>query len=109
MSRRRFRVERGKFLGEGIQANECRPVVILIMAFDQTRREAVEGPRAAEKRSYLISHGRLSKIRPKSTFAKRRRPACGQMQSLGECLGEAGRLRASPTRFASACQFTNSP
>src|SRR4029079_1553531 len=39
LSRRRLRIERGKLIGDRIQARECAAVVILIMTLDQPRRD----------------------------------------------------------------------
>src|SRR5581483_2304325 len=56
VSGRRLRIERSELLRNGVQASNSAAVVILIVTFDQPWRDAVECPRAAEKRRDLVTH-----------------------------------------------------
>src|SRR4051794_3181756 len=56
VSRRRAGVERAEFCRDHVQTIQRRAVNMLVMTFDQTRRDTVQGPGAAEQRGDLVLH-----------------------------------------------------
>jgi hypothetical protein len=55
---RRGQVQSREFLGNRVQARDRAAVVVLVMALDQARRDAVERPGAAEERSGTVLYVR---------------------------------------------------